>query len=77
MNARSPVPASDEPTARPVPDDGILQGYAMAAARLQGLDIPDEWWPRILSYLRLALEQTAALRAVRGLPDDPAAVFCP
>lgn len=65
------------PATTPLPDDPTLQGYAMAAARLQGLDIPDEWWPRILSYLRLALEQSSTVAAAGELPEDPAAVFCP
>ncbi len=55
-----------------------LDGYARAAADLAGLTIADEWWPGVLGFLALIVNEAAKVEAVDVAPvDQPAPVFEP
>jgi hypothetical protein len=59
-------------------DPGALRAYAEAAARLQGLELPEEWWGPVLVFFDLALSQAELVaRAPAPTPVDLAPVFVP
>ena len=54
-----------------------LEPYARAAARLAGLTVAEEWWPGVLRYLALIVNEAANVEAVGAVDDPPAPVFEP
>jgi hypothetical protein len=55
-----------------------LEAYASAAAALVGLPITDDWWPAVITNLRLLLEAADLVAGGPGSEQDvPALVFVP
>jgi hypothetical protein len=54
-----------------------LDGYARAAADLAGLTVAEEWWPGVLRFLALLVNEAARVEAVGAVVDPPAPVFEP
>jgi hypothetical protein len=71
-------PTSGDGRGGPVPvAPSELGPYARAAAQLAGLTVAEEWWPGVLRFLALIVNEAAKVEAVGPVVDPPAPVFEP